>query len=61
MTIKIKNLTEDFPGSAMVRNLPANAGTQVRFLVQKDPTHSGATKPTPHNYEPAHHTTEVQA
>ena len=50
MTIKIKNLTEDFPGSAMVRNLPANAGTQVRFLVQKDPTYSGATKPTPHNY-----------
>ena len=40
----------DFPGGAVVKNLPANAGTRVRALVWKDPTCCGATKPVRHNY-----------
>ena len=38
----------DFPGGAVVKNLPANAGVQA--LVQEDPTCRGATKPMRHNY-----------
>ena len=41
---------EDFPGGALVKNLPANAGTWVQALVQEDPTCCGATKPVCHNY-----------
>ena len=38
-----------FPGGAVVKNPPANAGAQVQALVQKDPTYRGATKPMRHN------------
>ena len=48
-TIK-KNQWRDFPGGAVVKNPPANAGTQVRSLVREDPTCHGATKPMSHNY-----------
>ena len=41
----------DFPGGPVVKDLPANAGTQVRFLVPKDPTCCGATKPGHHNHQ----------
>ena len=56
----IKNCTVDFPGGAVVKNLPANAGKHVRALIQEDPTCHGATKPVCHNYlayalEPASH------
>ena len=40
----------DFPGGAVVKNLPANAGTRVQALVREDPTCRGATKPVRHNY-----------
>ena len=40
----------DFPGGPVVKNLPANAGAWVRFLVLKDPTCCGATKPVDHNH-----------
>ena len=40
----------DFPGGAVVKNLPANAGDTVRSLVREDPTCRGATKPVHHNY-----------
>ena len=40
----------DFPGEAVVKNSPANAGTRVRALVQEDPTRCRATKPVCHNY-----------
>ena len=39
-----------FPGGTVVKNLPANAGSQVRALVQEDPTCHRATKPVCHNY-----------
>ena len=39
-----------FPGGAVVKNLPANAGTRVQALLWKDPTCRGATKPVRHNY-----------
>ena len=42
--------TWDFPGDSVVKNMPANAGTQVRALVREDPTCCGATKPVRHNY-----------
>ena len=50
----------DFPGGAVVKNPPANAGDMVRALVREDPTCRGATKPMHHNYwacalEPASH------
>ena len=38
-----------FPGGAVVKNPPANQGTQVRVLVQEDPTCRRATKPLCHN------------
>ena len=46
--IKIKHFW-DFPGGAVVKNPPANAGTWVRALVWEDPTCSGATKSVRHN------------
>ena len=39
-----------FPGGAVVKNPPANAGDMVQALVQEDPTCHGATKPVSHNY-----------
>ena len=49
-----------FPGGAVVKNPPANAGTRVQALVREDLTCRGATKPVHHNYwtcalEPASH------
>ena len=38
----------NFPGGAVVKNLPANAGDTVRALVREDPTCCGATKPVHH-------------
>ena len=42
-----------FPGGAVVKNLPPNAGDRVRALVREDPTCRGATKSLRHNYESA--------
>ena len=39
-----------FPGGAVVRHPPANAGARVQTLGRKDPTYRGATKPVCHNY-----------
>ena len=47
---RLKTFTWDFPGGAVVKNPPANAGTRVRTLVREDPTCRGATKPVCHNY-----------
>ena len=52
-------LISDFPGGAVVKNPPATQwfriclpmqGTQVRALVQEDPTCHRAAKPVRHNY-----------
>ena len=40
---------QDFPGGAVVKNPPANAGDMGSSPVQEDPTCHGATKPL-HNY-----------
>ena len=40
----------DFPGGAVVKSLPANAGDMGSSLVREDPTCRGATKPVRHNY-----------
>ena len=48
-----KNCPGDFPGGAVVKNLPAIAGdtgSSPGPLVQEDPTCRGATKPVCHNY-----------
>ena len=45
-----KYIAADFPGGTVVKNPPANAGTQVRALVWEDPTCRGATKSMHHNY-----------
>ena len=54
LTFKEKSLDlkliQDFPGGTVVKNPPANAGTQVRALFREDPTCRGATKPVCHNY-----------
>ena len=39
-----------FPGGAVVKNPPVNAGDTGQALVWEDPTHGGATKPMCHNY-----------
>ena len=46
----LKREPEDFPGGAVVKNPPANAGDMVGALVQEDPTCRGATKAMCHNY-----------
>ena len=50
--IVIHNINKfwDFPGGAVVKNPPANAGTWVWSLVWEDPTCHGANKPVCHNY-----------
>ena len=48
--IFLKKLLPGFPGGAVVKNPPANAGTWVQALVREDPTCRGATKPMRHNY-----------
>ena len=45
-----ENIKMDFPGGAVVENLPAMQGTRVRALVWEDPTCRGATRPVSHNY-----------
>ena len=42
----LRKQKRDFPGGAVVKNPPANAGA----LVQEDPTCCRATKPVHHNY-----------
>ena len=39
----------DFPGGAVVKNLPANGGDSGLIPVWEDPTCHGATKPVRHN------------
>ena len=56
----MKTISLDFPGGTVVKNPPANAGTRVRSLVQKDPTCCGATKAVHGSYractlEPMNH------
>ena len=56
----IRKWALDFPGGAVIKNPPANAGNTVRSLIQEDPTCHGATKPVCHNYwacalQPASH------
>ena len=56
----IKRKMLDFPGGAVVKNPPANAGARVQALVPEDPTCHGATKPMCYSYwdcalEPASH------
>ena len=41
---------EGFPGGAVVKNPPANAGDTGSIPAQEDPTCSRATKPVHHNY-----------
>ena len=48
LQLKIKAM--GFPGGSVVRNLPATAGSQLRSLVQDDPTGHGATRPVHRNY-----------
>ena len=45
-----KTESRDFPGGAVVKNPPANAGDTVWALVREDPTCRGATKPMSHKY-----------
>ena len=40
----------DFPGGAVDKNLPANAGDTGSMPGQEDPTGRRATKPVSHNY-----------
>ena len=46
----LKTDCRDFPGGAVVGNLPPMWGTRVRSLVQEDPTCRRAAKPMWHNY-----------
>ena len=39
-----------FPGGAVVKNPPANAGDTGSSPVREDPTCRGVTKPVCHNY-----------
>ena len=41
--------TRGFPGGSVVKNTLAVQETQVRSLIQEDPTCCGATKPRHHN------------
>ena len=55
-----KNGPRDFPGGAVVKNPPVNAGDTGSSPGREDPTCRGATKPVHHNYwawalEPASH------
>ena len=45
-----KKRSRDFPGGAVVKNLPANSETWVQSLGREDPTFHGATKLMRHNY-----------
>ena len=43
-------MARGFPGGAVVKNPPANAGDTGSSLVREDPTCHGETKPVHHNY-----------
>ena len=43
-------MDRDFPGGAVVKNPPANAGDTGSGPVWEDPTCRGATKPVRHSY-----------
>ncbi len=43
-------LKGDFPGDAVIKNSPANAGDPVRSPAREDLTCHGTTKPVGHNY-----------
>ena len=45
-----ESVKQGFPYGAVVKNLPANAGTQVRSLVWENSTCHRATKLVHHNY-----------
>ena len=47
--LRMKNLG-DFPGGAVVKNPPANAGDTGSIPGPEDPTCSGTTKPVRHSY-----------
>ena len=47
---EIEKHGRDFPGGAVVKNPPANAGDMVQALVRKDPTCRRATKSTIYSY-----------
>ena len=47
---EIKTYVQDFPGGAVVKNPPANAGDMGSSPGREDPTHCGATKPVGHSY-----------
>lgn len=40
----------NLPGDAVLKRLPANAGTQAQSVVQEDPACLRAAKPAYHNY-----------
>ena len=40
----------DFPGGAVVKNLPASSGDTGSIPGPEDPTCCGATEPVSHNY-----------
>ena len=43
-------MSRDFPGGAVVKNLPDNAGDTGLISGPEDPKCHGATKPVCHNY-----------
>ena len=53
--VRLKNVTWDFPGGAVVKNPPANAGDIVLIPGPGSPTCHGTTKPVHQTTEPAHH------
>ena len=50
-TISKNQKGRDFHGCAVVSDHLSMQWTQVRFLVQEDPTCYGTTKPKCHNYQ----------
>ena len=50
LSLKKKSQLRDFPGGAVIKNPPANAGDMGSSPVWEDPTCHGATKPMHHNY-----------
>ena len=45
-----ESVKQGFPDGAVVKNLPANAGTRVRSLVWENSTCHRATKPVNYSY-----------
>ena len=48
--VACKNVRKDFPGDAVDKNLPANAGGMGSILVWEDSMRHAITKPVYHNY-----------